>query len=104
MRAALEVDPFAGGAVRDHDANDRIRIESGNGRASGFTSNAAMNHDDRSRFPYPRRDLLLQVFEGVLRFGEDDDLPPEPSRSIQHQRFIEDRLEFAPLCVLSREL
>src|SRR5437870_4810063 len=103
MRAALEVYTFASGVVCDHHANDRIRIERGDGRTSSFASNTAMNYDDRCRLPYPRGDLLLQIFEGVLRFSEDDDLPPEPSRSIQHKRFIEYRFEFAPLCVPSRE-
>ena len=79
MRAALEVHALAGGVVGDHHANDRIGVEGGDGRASGLAGDAAMNHDDRWPIADARRDLLLQVFERVLRLGEDDDLAPQAS-------------------------
>src|SRR6266478_1242527 len=84
MRAALEVHTFASGVVRNHHANNRIRIECSDGRASSFASNAAMDHNNRCRLPYPRRNLLLQVFEGIFRLSEDDDLSPQSGGRVQH--------------------
>src|SRR5262249_54949197 len=48
MCAALKIDAFAGGVVRDHHANNRVGIECGDRRAPRFAGNAAM-HDDYGR-------------------------------------------------------
>src|ERR1700693_3404285 len=77
MGAALKIPPPPCGVVRDHYANDRIRIERSDGRASSFASNATMNYNNRCRLPYPCCDLLLQIFQSIFRLSEDDDLPPE---------------------------
>jgi hypothetical protein len=64
MRAALKVHAFAGGIIGDHDTDNRVRIECGDGRAPGLAGNATMDHNDCGRLPHPRCNLLLQVFEG----------------------------------------
>ena len=104
MRAALKVHAFAGGIVRDHDAHDRIRIEGGDGGAACLAGNAAMDHDDGSRLADPRGDLLLQIFERVLRLGEDHDLAPQARCGIEHDRLVEDRFKLSPFGVLPRQL
>ena len=76
MRAALKIYAFSGGIVGDHDANERIGVEGGYGGAAGLAGYAAMDHHDGSRLADSRGDLLLQIFERVLRLGEDDDLAP----------------------------
>ena len=104
MRAALKVHTFAGGIVRDHDANDRIGIERCDSGAACLAGNAAMNHDHGCRLANPRCNLLLQIFERVLRLGEDDDLASQSRRGIQHQGLVEDRFQLPPFGVLPRQL
>ena len=104
VRAALKVHAFAGGVVRDHHADDRVGIEGGDRGAPGFSCDAAVNHDHGSRVAKPGDNLLLQVFERVLGLGEDQDFPPQPGCRIEHDRFVEDRLQLAPLGVLPGKL
>ena len=44
MRAALQVDAFAGRVVRDHHAHDRIAVEGGDRGAAPLARDAAVDH------------------------------------------------------------
>jgi hypothetical protein len=68
--------------------DDRVRIEGGDSGTPGFSCNPSMNDDHGSRVADPGRNLLLQVFEGVLGFGEDQDFPAQPRCWIEHERFV----------------
>jgi hypothetical protein len=104
MRAALQVHAFARGIVGDHHPHNRVAVERGNCCPASLARYSAMNHDDRRRFANPRRDILRQVVEGVPRFGEDDDLPPEPGGGVEHDRLVQDRLQLAPFGVPAGQL
>src|SRR6266508_5514982 len=96
MRAALKIHAFAGGIVCDHYANERIGIDCSDGGASCLAGNAAMDHNDSSRLANPGGYLLLQVFERIFRFCEDDNLAPQARSGLQHQGLIKDRFELPP--------
>ena len=77
MRAALKVHAFAGGIVGDHDANDRIGVEGGDGGAPRFARDAAVDHDDSGRIADARQIFCCRYSSVSLRLGEDDDLAPQ---------------------------
>ena len=58
VRAALQVDAFAGCVVGDHHLHDRVAIERSDGGAARLASDAAMDHDDAISAD-GRRNLLL---------------------------------------------
>ena len=59
VRAALKIHAFAGGIVGDHDPDERIGIEGGDGGAAGLAGDAAMDHDHGSPDRRSARDDLL---------------------------------------------
>ena len=54
----------------------------------------------------PRRGDIFccEIFERILGLGEDQDFPPQPRCRIEHDRFVEDRLQLAPFRVLAGQL
>ena len=92
MRAALQVHAFAGGVVGDHDADDGIAVEGGDGGASRLARDAAMNDDYGRRAPTRRHDLLLKIFQRVAGLSENHDFAPQTGSWIADDRIVEDRL------------
>ena len=88
VRATLKVDAFTGGIVGDHDADDRIAVEGSDRSATGFPRNAAMDHHHRRRIAEARGDLMGQIFERVLRLGEDQDFPTQTRCWVEHDGII----------------
>src|SRR5260221_6612413 len=104
MRAALQIHALAGRIVGDHNADDRITVEDGDRRATGLASDPAMDYHHGRSVAKAGRYLLREIFERVLRLGEDEDLAPQTGRRIEHDRLVEDRREVAPFSILPRQL
>src|SRR4051812_48967310 len=71
VRAALKVHTFASRIVRNHYADNRVRIEGGDSCAPGFSCNAPMDDNHCCRVAKPSNNFLLQVFERVLGLSKD---------------------------------
>ena len=76
MRAALKVHTFAGRIVGDHHADDGITVEGRDGSATSLARDAAMDNHHGRGVAKARRDLVREIFERVLRLGEDENLAP----------------------------
>ena len=93
---ALEVDAFAGRIVRDHHRDLRVVHERLHHLAPVRAPDPAVDHDHRLVPAEAGPDPAREVFEGVARLGEDDELSPPPVGA-GHERVIEEARELEPL-------
>ena len=102
MRAALQVDPFAGGIVGQQEADLRVVVEGGDGGAAAIARDAAVDDGDALRLSGAPANSASEILQGVACFSEDHDLAVHVTRGIVDQWVVEDAIELAPLGVLAR--
>ena len=97
----LEVDPFAGGVVRDQDEHLLVMREGLDGLAPILSPDPAVDDGDGFGAPEPRADPLGEVVQGVAGLGEDEELSAVPF-AVGHERVVENAVELGPLGVGAR--
>src|SRR5271163_1484745 len=96
MRAALQIDAFAGGVVGDEDAHFRVVVEGGDVGAANVARDAAVNDRDSFGLAEHLSNLIREIEKSVARLGENDELAPSPRRLVDHRWFVEDFGELPP--------
>ena len=95
---ALEVDALARRIVRDHHHDLRVVHERLHDLAPVRTPDPAVDHHHRLVPAETGADPAREVFEGVARLGEDDELSPPPVGA-GHERMVEEARELEPFGV-----